>query len=152
MAVIPSTIIPGLKVIVEVPGTTAEEHENRNDKAPPMKADQFDLPAAHDEATDLPCVVRYIEAVPGQLFRIRVIKEAHFQQSTHHIAYRVFIDNESMAWAQEMRDPGQRWESMRDSCYSGNPTVGYKSHKFQFAALNIGMAYLLMHASASLHC
>jgi hypothetical protein len=136
MAVIQS--IPGLEATIEVGGATVNEYDDPNDEAKEMKADDFDLPAAYTQDMDLPCVVRYIEAVPGQLFQVRLVKETHFQKRSNHIGYLLRVDNESLPGKQE-QCASERWNSIINSCWSGNPTIGYKTHKFRFAALSIGM-------------
>jgi hypothetical protein len=86
MAVIQS--IPGLEATIEVGGATVNEYDDPNDEAKEMKADDFDLTAAYTQDMDLPCVVRYIEAVPGP----------HNQPLTTHLScFRLEVSSYAVA-------------------------------------------------------
>ncbi|KAI1503017.1 hypothetical protein F5X99DRAFT_426602 [Biscogniauxia marginata] len=78
MAVIPG--LEGLKVTVLVSGTATQEHTRPE--------------AEHSGPEDIPHSIKYIEAVPGASFNICVQKEATFEQTSHHIGFRVVIDGE----------------------------------------------------------
>ncbi|KAK4038983.1 hypothetical protein C8A01DRAFT_37033 [Parachaetomium inaequale] len=138
MAIIPS--LPGLIAVIKVNGAIAEEYENPNgEEKPPMTRDDFDLPATHGEA--LPYIVKYIEAKPSAPYEFHVTKMSHFRGRGHHIASQVSRDGRSLTLRHEPDDilsgQPQPWISIDKGYYSGNPTSGYETHFFQFAAFNI---------------
>lgn len=138
MAVISS--IPGLEVTIKVNGVTAKEYDIPDGgDCTPMARKDFDLPKAYDR--DLPCIVKYIEAKPGEPYRFDVTKQAGFRRGSHHIAFQISQDGCQLKLRHEPVDrrslQKQAWYAGPNSIWSGNETAGYKLHKFQFAAFDI---------------
>jgi hypothetical protein len=150
MAVISS--IPGLEATVLVNGVAAVEYQDPDaEESHTMAREQFDLPQPYDQA--LPHVVRYIEAKPGAPYLFQVAKKYHIRGQNHHVAYSVSVDGQKFGPchqpAHTRRDRKGQWTSTLDSYISGNPTAGYQRHSFQFAALDIGTAWLFSNDVAS---
>lgn len=135
MAVIPS--IPGLSVTVEVEGKAACEFRHpfpERDNSTIIEREDFDLPS--DYEGPLPHLVRYIEGTPGEEFEVVVVKEASFPRKSHHLGYILSIDGKDTGRDQQYPgNPAERWTSRLSGFISGNPTNGYKEHKFQFKDL-----------------
>jgi hypothetical protein len=144
MAVIPS--IPGLEATIVVNGVTAVEYQNPDaEESHTMAREEFDLPVPYDDQA-LPYVVKYIETKPGSPFKFHVNKKVWFRQRNHHIAYRVSLDGHNLGLrhqpAESRRCKKREWDAATNGYFTGNPTAGYETHFFQFAALDIGMVEL----------
>ncbi|KAK4154699.1 hypothetical protein C8A00DRAFT_14196, partial [Chaetomidium leptoderma] len=126
--------IPGLEVTIHV-GTTAQEYEEPHPEG--ITREEFDLPANHGEA--MPYIVKYIEAKPGARYSFHVTKRATFRGRGQHIAYDTFCDGKkSTSLSHEPNhNQGRKWKTSTAGIWSGNPTAGYKNHKFMFAAFDI---------------
>ncbi len=139
MAIIPS--IPGLEVSIQVRDRTAVEYDDPDAVErvmAPNVAASFDLPQGADNQP-APHIVKYIEAEPNAPFSFHVTKGPAFERRSHHIAYRLQIDGQSIHFSHEGYEGVALpvWTSSRCHQTRGNPTDGYKRHKFVFSAVNV---------------
>lgn len=136
------TSVPGIKVAIKVNGKTAEEYDIPNDEAPDQEPKKYHLPENADPPLELPDIVKYIEAKPGEKYTFHIVKNANFARTSHHIAYRCYADTLQLALHQEIEDksdPTTRWEARSGALMTRSPTGEYITHHLQFAPLQVGM-------------
>jgi len=136
MAILQS--IPGLEVTVVINGVTAKEYAvpDGEEVIPHhMTRDDFHGPPNFDQS--LPYTSQYIEAKPGELYGFDIKKGHNFQARSNHIAYSLSLDGHPFGLSHDPTKRKQSWDRRSDGFWSGDPTEGYRRHKFQFAALDI---------------
>ncbi|KAF7532308.1 hypothetical protein G7054_g8058 [Neopestalotiopsis clavispora] len=79
--------------------------------------------------------VKYVEAVLGQRFGFRFIKDSGFQRGCHHLGIKWQIDGNNSTIRHELfnpRQPDAPWFAECNSIQTGNDFGGFYSHYFKF--------------------
>ncbi|KAK4182857.1 hypothetical protein QBC35DRAFT_456863 [Podospora australis] len=139
MAIIPSMF--GLGAWVVVNGSPAKEYEDPNEAEDLQNLDRqhYDLPPTFFPATfPIPHVIKYIEAIPGAEFALRLHVAPHYQPRAHHLGVSSEIHGTGDYIRTQIKHmfPGEHVYLSAD-IVTGNPQTGFKKNLFMFTALDI---------------
>lgn len=138
--------IRGLQVEIKIGGKTAEEHDPLEKINKPSDL-EFHIPDSAGSETprsdsDIPYVVKFIEATPGALFYIQVNQLLDFKFSAHHIGFSITVDSLIMGVnhdeCEKNRQLGLPWNPKASHWISKNEAGVWQRNYFQFAQLPIG--------------
>ncbi|KLU86303.1 hypothetical protein MAPG_05318 [Magnaporthiopsis poae ATCC 64411] len=128
--------IPGLEITVRVDGKRAIEHDDDAAYDEPCDVD-FDSPNGVR-------VVKYVEAVSGAPFCVRLERSRNFVFRGHHIGWSISVDGGPEWWLQEIsaRNPvrGAQWCSEAHGYYTGDSVSGFIPKRWKFGDLIIESA------------
>ena len=138
--------IRGLQVEIKIGGKTAEEHDPLEKINKPSDL-EFHIPDSAGSETprsdsDIPYVVKFIEATPGALFYIQVNQLLDFKFSAHHIGFSITVDSLIMGVnhdeCEKNRQLGLPWNPKASHWISKNEAGVWQRNYFRFAQLPIG--------------
>ncbi|KAK8112310.1 uncharacterized protein PG998_008767 [Apiospora kogelbergensis] len=136
--------LEGLEAWVEVNGQKAQEYNKPDDDGDSKdiqstqvyvtrctNADVVDF----DQVKDIPYVLKYIEAIPDQRFKLCFKKIAGSTYKCHHLGVTYFVDNErtSIVHSKTREHKDLDWSHVCGALASGSDTDGWKAHHFKFA-------------------